>query len=93
MDAREESWRFGYCTLVPAKHVKDEEAFWAGIRKQRRLMWHSDIREENKVVAMLSYKPAHRHSFMQNLKFLLPILLVMALCVVLAWRLSLLLPN
>ncbi len=79
--------------MDPAKHVKDEEAFWAGIRKQRRLMRHSDIREENKVVAMLSYKPARRHSFMQNLKFLLPILLVMALCVVSAWRLSLLVPN
>lgn len=93
MDAREESWRFGRCSLDPAKHVKDEEAFWAGVRKQRRLIRHSDIREEKKVVAMFSYKPARRRSFTQNLKFLLPILLVMALCVVLAWRLVVLLPN
>lgn len=93
MDAKEEMRRFGYCTLDPAKHVKDEEAFWAGIRKQRRLMRHNDIRSEVEFNATFSRKPARRYSFRSNLALLLPVLLVAVACVVAAWRLSVLLPN
>lgn len=90
MDAREETRRFGYCTLDPAKHVKDEQVFLADIRKQKRLMKHRDIREEEEVKKLFSYKPARRPSFKTTLAMILPILLVTGVCLYLAWRLFLL---
>ncbi len=93
MDAKEEMRRFGFCTLDPVKHVKDEEAYWAGIRKQLRVMRHNDIRAEVEFIRTFSRKPTRRRSLKSSLALLLPVLLVAAACVVAAWRLSVLLPN
>lgn len=93
MDAREEMRRFGHCTTDPAKHVRQEEAFWAGVRKGLRLMRHRDIREEVAFNKQFPQTVVRRPSFMSHLVRLLPVLLVLALCLVLVWRVSMLLPN
>jgi hypothetical protein len=93
MDAREEMRRFGHCSTDPAKHVKDEEAFWAGVRKGLRLMRHRDIREEVAFKKQFPQTVVRRPSLMSHLVRLLPILLVLAVCMVAAWRLLMFVPN
>lgn len=93
MDAREESRRFGRCSL-DGNLLKIEQEFWAGVHKGLREMKHRSIREEVAFNKRFPPAPARRRtSFMSNLVLLLPVLLVAAACVVMVWRLSVLLPN
>lgn len=93
MNAREEMRRFGYVTTDPAKHVKDKSAFWAEVRRGLRLMRHRDIREEIAFNKRFPKVVVRRLSIMSHLVRLLPILLALGLCLVLVWRVSMIIPN
>ncbi len=90
MDAREETRRYGKCSL-DGNLQKVEQEFWAGVRKGLREMRARSISEEAAFNKRFPQSPAptRRRSFMFNLVMVLPILLVMAVCLFLVWRLSL----
>lgn len=93
MNAKEEMRRFGYVTTDPVKHVKDEEVFWAGVRKGLRLMRHRDIREEVAFNKQFPKAVVRRPSLISHLVRLLPVILALGLCLGLVWRVSMIIPN
>lgn len=93
MDAREEFRRFGRCSL-DGNLLKIDKEFWGGVQKGLREMKHRSIREEVAFNKQFPPAPVRRStSFIANLVLLLPVLLMAAFCLVMAWRLSVLLPS
>ncbi len=92
MDAREELLRFGRVSLDPNKHVRDERAFWANVRKQMRTMRHRDIREEEEVKRLLS-QPAPPRRRKRRGPYILKVAKWIGIFLVLFWCLTLVLRS